>query len=373
MRKKTRLLVMTLAVFVGLFLCQLSHTTPVKAGPHLAVGVDADFTKISEVCGYQWLPGTTAYLDIDSGNDGSVDYSDTSTVTDAGEVFFFMEEGLPVNAGDKVTMYDDLGNSNIHFVEYLTLDEIDFDTNTLRGQAYPFLDQDPDRRLHTRVHESGYEGPDVEMTDVCGGWCATFCQIDIVQGSRGWVMTRNINGSHTAIHWFACTDTDRDGICDDGDGSGIAGDYPCTGGEIVNCDDNCVDTPNEDQADLDVDGIGDACDRCPEEDSTGFDADGDGCIDSLSGLSNVIDTLLNSGVIDETMGTALKQKVENAEKSGTKENICAAVNQLEAFKNQVEAQKGKEKISGDAAALLIGYADNVIANLLSNLPPGESC
>ena len=54
-------------------------------------------------------------------------------------------------------------------------------------------------------------------------------------------------------------DSDGDGIYDDGDNSGTAGDKPCAGGETENCDDNCPNTPNPDQADSDGDRIGDAC------------------------------------------------------------------------------------------------------------------
>lgn len=56
-------------------------------------------------------------------------------------------------------------------------------------------------------------------------------------------------------------DSDGDGILDDGDNSGTAGDAPCTGGNTVNCDDNCVDTANSTQADADSDGTGDACEQ----------------------------------------------------------------------------------------------------------------
>jgi len=108
------------------------------------------------------------------------------------------------------------------------------------------------------------------------------------------------------------------------------------------------------------------------EDATGFDANGDGCIDTLGGLTEVVTTLVNEGVIDSQMKNSLISKVENAESSAEKENICTAVYQLEAFKNQIEGQRGK-KISDEAATLLTNYANNIIAQLLAQLPPGESC
>jgi hypothetical protein len=55
-------------------------------------------------------------------------------------------------------------------------------------------------------------------------------------------------------------DIDGDGILDDGDGSGIAWDNPCTGGNVANCDDNCPFVYNPDQKDRNKNGIGAACD-----------------------------------------------------------------------------------------------------------------
>ncbi len=60
-----------------------------------------------------------------------------------------------------------------------------------------------------------------------------------------------------------CSDLDQDGICADGDGSGVAGDGPCIGGATIGCDDNCPFAPNPTQADGngcdDGDGVGDKC------------------------------------------------------------------------------------------------------------------
>jgi hypothetical protein len=59
------------------------------------------------------------------------------------------------------------------------------------------------------------------------------------------------------------SDDDNDGVLDDGDFSGIIGDYKCPSGETDNCDDNCQFAFNPGQIDLDNDGFGDNCDTCP--------------------------------------------------------------------------------------------------------------
>lgn len=75
-------------------------------------------------------------------------------------------------------------------------------------------------------------------------------------------------------------DSDGDGIADDGDFSGIAGDARCTGGASAGCDDNCRVEQNASQADtgsinaLGGNGIGDVC-ECGDTDDDGRVTPGD--------------------------------------------------------------------------------------------------
>ena len=72
-------------------------------------------------------------------------------------------------------------------------------------------------------------------------------------------------------------DRDNDGIDDDGDSSGTDGDAPCTSGATVGCDDNCPLVVNGDQLDSDGDGEGDACDE--DDDDDGVLDDGGGLVE----------------------------------------------------------------------------------------------
>jgi ABC-type transporter Mla subunit MlaD len=85
-------------------------------------------------------------------------------------------------------------------------------------------------------------------------------------------------------------------------------------------------------------------------------------VDTVSGLPQVLETL--SGVISPEIQNSLVSKVEAAAQSSDAEKINAAVNQLNAFINEVEAQRGK-KISDEAADLLINYALNAARGLMA--------
>jgi hypothetical protein len=150
-----------------------------------------------------------------------------------------------------------------------------------------------------------------------------------------------------------CVDTD-----DDNDG-------------LSDTDEDALGT-NPLNPDTDGDGVGDGSDSCPLENAEGQDANSDGCIDKLGGLTNVIGTLVNEGMVEEQLSTSIVTRVENAQNSVFKDNICAAVNQLEALKNQTNAQRGR-KISDEAANLIIEYINNIIEQLLNQLQPGKIC
>ena len=160
------------------------------------------------------------------------------------------------------------------------------------------------------------------------------------------------------------TDTDADGACD-------AGDIDDDNDGLSDVQEAAFGTDPLDP-DTDDDGVGDVSDSCPLENATGFDANDNGCIDNFAGLTDVINTLVTGGIIDENLANPLITKVENAEKSATKDNICAAVNQLEAFKNQIEAKRGNP-LSDEVADKIIQYTNNIIFKLLVKLPEGESC
>ena len=77
-------------------------------------------------------------------------------------------------------------------------------------------------------------------------------------------------------------DDDNDGVLDDGDTSGSPLDNRCAPGIQIGCDDNCPFLSNFDQADFDLDGLGDVCDPDDDNDTV---ADGNDCLPFVKGVS----------------------------------------------------------------------------------------
>ncbi len=119
------------------------------------------------------------------------------------------------------------------------------------------------------------------------------------------------------------TDSDGDGVDDDVD--------------------NCVNDPNPDQADLDIDGIGDVCDPV-----VNVEGAGDALIDQIEGLD-----------LPDNLENVLIDKAEKAQLKCAEGTPTAAVGNLTAFINKVESKRGKD-LTDEQADALIAVAQMII-------------
>lgn len=139
-------------------------------------------------------------------------------------------------------------------------------------------------------------------------------------------------------------DADADGIPDGCDGcaadafNDIDGDGHC--GDV----DNCPDDANADQSDIDLDGQGDVCD-------TSMD------VETVSdNIEDMLDTLNLPGNVEQSMNTKIDNALSHYCQNG---NANAAINQLDAFINQVNGKRGNP-LTDEEADQLIYMAQQMI-------------
>lgn len=101
--------------------------------------------------------------------------------------------------------------------------------------------------------------------------------------SNTYIFSEPVNNPYLPVFVY-CLDSDGDGFGDPGISSNV-----CP-------DDNCPDIANENQSDIDGDGIGDVCDNCPDDynpDQADYDGDGLGDVcDIICGDTNM-DSFVN--------------------------------------------------------------------------------
>ncbi len=113
--------------------------------------------------------------------------------------------------------------------------------------------------------------------------------------------------------------------------------------------------------DTDGDGVQDNVDKCPLEDATGLDANLDGCKDTIEDLIEVTQSFnLKEGV--STSLVSILQQAQGALQLANEGSVPSATARLGAFRNLVEAQRGKA-LTDEQADLLVAMVDNVLAQL----------
>jgi probable HAF family extracellular repeat protein len=115
------------------------------------------------------------------------------------------------------------------------------------------------------------------------------------------------------------------------------------GDGVLDSSDNCPSVANPDQQDLDGDGLGDACDSN---------------VNVTTAVQQLMTLVLSYG-LDRGLTHALNAKLAAALASSQRGNFKATANQLGAFLNQVNAQRGK-KLTVAQGDELVGIADAIV-------------
>ena len=165
--------------------------------PSFAVFVSPDFATTQHVGGFGFRPGSQVTIQVDNGNDGTVDFQQTRGLDPDGVANFSPAGNWSVGEGDLVRLYDDQMPQTVKetIVQYLTLSTLDVSNDVVAGTA----------RAGTRVFihapaEEGYPQIGEAVAGADGRWQATV-GYDLRPGTTGFVQTRDPDGDATQINW----------------------------------------------------------------------------------------------------------------------------------------------------------------------------
>ena len=167
------------------------------ADPSFAVFVSPDFATTQHVGGFGFRPGSQVTIQVDNGNDGTVDFQQTRGLDPDGVANFSPAGNWSVGEGDLVRLYDDQMPQTVKetIVQYLTLSTLDVSNDVVAGTARA--------GTHVFIHapaEEGYPQIGEAVAGADGRWQATV-GYDLRPGTTGFVQTRDPDGDATQINW----------------------------------------------------------------------------------------------------------------------------------------------------------------------------
>jgi hypothetical protein len=184
-------------IIILIIFLAFSYANANGVNPTFTVAMNSDFTQTVGIGGWEWQPGSTVTVEIDYEADGTFDYSDSTTADSDGTVSFLSGSQFPVQEGSFVRMSDAV-NTKEHYVDFMTLSEINLISDTLMGTARE------DTILYVYVLDMSswvYVGQDQADSDE--NWVVDLSEIfDILPGSQGYVQTADDDGDHTQIDWI---------------------------------------------------------------------------------------------------------------------------------------------------------------------------